>query len=81
MNLDQEKFALIEKIVSLQDAQLVLHLRQIVDEQTQSAPTHSPRKAGFAKGTFPFVADDFDDILPPGFEEYVRQPSSGSSPQ
>ena len=78
MNLDQEKFALIEKIVSLQDAQLVLHLRQIVDEQTQSAPTYSPRKAGFAKGTFPFVADDFDDILPPGFEYYMQQSSPDS---
>ena len=80
MSLNQQKFALIEKIISLQDAQLVLRLSQIIEEQPQSDPSFLPRKAGFAKGTFPFVADDFDDTIPPGFEDYV-QPSSESSPR
>jgi hypothetical protein len=29
------------------------------------------RKSGFAKGFFTYIAPDFDDSIPAGFEEYL----------
>ncbi len=80
MSIEQQKLQLIEKIASLEDARLVFHLTQLLDEQTHSVQSSKLRKAGFAKGTFPFVADDFDDVLPPGFEDYVSPSTPDPQP-
>ncbi len=37
-------------------------------------PTREPRKPGRMKGRI-WIADDFDDFIPEGFEEYVADQS------
>lgn len=78
MSVEEQKLRLIEQIVALHDAGLVYRLAQFLHEQTLATPPSGVRQAGFAKGIFPYVADDFDDTLPPGFNEYLQPPAQGS---
>ena len=75
MSVEQQKLSLIEQIAALNDAGLVYRLAQFLNEQTQAMPASGVRQAGFAKGVFPYVADDFDNTLPPGFDDYLRFPT------
>ena len=73
MTVEQQKLSLIEQIASLKDATLVYRLAQFLSEHTEVPSNLVGRQAGFAKGIFPYVADDFDDTLPPGFDDYLQK--------
>ncbi len=81
MSVEQQKLRLIEKIATLDDAYLVDRLARFLDEQTRTVQQPIVRQPGFAKGLFPYVADDFDDTLPPGFDDYLLKEPSDKQPE
>ncbi|NET56486.1 MAG: hypothetical protein F6K47_10040 [Symploca sp. SIO2E6] len=70
MNIQSLKLELIQWIVLLQDIQLLNEIQNIKEKSIQNTATIQPRKFGCGKGTFTYVADDFE-ATPPGFEEYM----------
>ena len=63
MNTEQKKIALINKIASLEDEQLLDAVKQLLEESlTSSLP-----EPGWGKGLITYVSEDFDDFIPPGF--------------
>lgn len=81
MNVEQQKLRLIEKIATLDDAYLVDRLTRFLEEQTRMGQALVVRQPGFAKGMFPYVADDFDDTFPPGFDDYLLKEPSDKQPE
>jgi hypothetical protein len=71
MSIEQQKLSLIEQIATLNDVGLIYRLAAFLESQQPTAVRASKREAGFGKGSFPFVAADFDDMLPPGFDDYL----------
>lgn len=75
MTIETQKLELINFILNLNDPRWFSSLWQFVQQKTavekssDSSPS-SPRQFGFGKGTFSYVAPDFDET-PPGFEEYM----------
>ncbi len=65
MTTEQKKIALISKIASLEDERLLESIRLLLEESLVS-PRPEP---GWGKGIFTYVSDDFDDFIPPGFNE------------
>ena len=81
MNVEQQKRSLIDKIATQTDAYLLFRLAQFLDEATRSSQSTTTRQAGFGKGTFCYVSDDFDDALPPGFDEYLLAADPDKQPR
>jgi len=67
MTIEQKKLAAIGEIVKLQDEQLLDKVCQMLEEVF---PLEAPklRKPGWGKGTFTYIAEDFDEFIPPGFD-------------
>lgn len=65
MNTEQIKIALISQIANLEDEQLLEAVRRLLEESLSK----TPREPGWGKGIFTYVSDDFDDFIPPGFNE------------
>ncbi len=76
MSLEQQKLSLIEIIASTDDEHLIIQLMEILHGKGEAASEKRTRKAGFAKGTFLNIADDFDEVIPPGFEDYMLTSST-----
>lgn len=70
MNIEALKLELIQWIVLLQEPQLLNEIQNIKEKSWEKSTAIQPRKFGCGKGTFTYVADDFEAI-PPGFEEYM----------
>ena len=70
MSIEAQKSELISKIAVLQDTFLLKQLQSVFD-QRESNQTNFKRKAGWGKGIFTNISDDFDNFIPPGFEEYL----------
>ncbi len=81
MSVEQQKLKLIEQITALDDVYLLFRLAQLLAEQKPGPSSLAIRQPGFAKGVFPFIADDFDNTLPPGFEDYLLTVTPASQPQ
>jgi hypothetical protein len=72
MTLEAQKLELIQLILQSNDSHLFHRLWQIV---TQKSNDNQPkqvttRQFGFGKGTFGYIAPDFDET-PSGFEDYM----------
>ncbi|HEV7351072.1 hypothetical protein [Telluribacter sp.] len=65
MTTEQKKIALISKIANLEDEQLLEAVGLLLEESLPKAP----REPGWGKGIFTYVSDDFDNFIPPGFDE------------
>ncbi|NES21761.1 MAG: hypothetical protein F6K41_23265 [Symploca sp. SIO3E6] len=70
MNIKSLKLELIQWILLQQDIQLLSEIHNIKEKSIQNTTTIQARQFGCGKGTFTYVADDFD-ATPPGFEEYM----------
>jgi hypothetical protein len=75
MTLEAQKLELIQLILQSNDIRLFDSLWQIVTQKSETklkpnAPVLTPRQFGFGKGTFTYVAPDFNET-PSGFEEYM----------
>lgn len=58
----------ISKITNLEDEALLKKLKQVLEEALPDKP-RKPREAGWGKGIFTYISEDFDDFIPPGFNE------------
>ena len=72
MTLEAQKIELINKITLLQDALLLAKVKQILDMSEVLNSSAKPRQAGWGKGIFTYIAEDFNDT-PEGFEAYMPQ--------
>lgn len=75
MTIEAQKLELINIILNLNDPRLFSSLWQFIQEKTDaktvSYPSSGkPRQFGFGKGTYSYVAPDFDET-PSGFEDYM----------
>jgi hypothetical protein len=75
MTLEAQKLELIQLILQTNDIRLFNSLWQIVTQKSETKKKANtteltPRQFGFGKGTFTYVASDFDET-PSGFEEYM----------
>lgn len=68
MNIEEAKREMIDRISELQDEKLVAMVKQMLEEALPPKAL-KPRKPGWGKGTFTYISDDFDDFIPPGFNE------------
>jgi hypothetical protein len=66
MNIEALKLELIQWILLLQDIQLLNAIQTIKENSGENLTAIQPRKFGYGKGIFTYVADDFD-ATPPGF--------------
>ncbi len=69
MNIEEQKLAIIAEITSIQDSVLLEKIQFMLDVNKESS--FPKRKAGFGKGVFSYISDDFDDFIPEGFQEYL----------
>lgn len=72
MTIEAQKLELINRIALLQDTLLLARVKQILDKAEMLATSPKPRQAGWGKGIFGNIADDFDET-PYGFEDYIPQ--------
>ncbi len=72
MTIEAQKLEVINKIALLQDTLLLARVKQILDKSDIQKSSSKLRQAGWGKGIFTYVADDFDDT-PEGFEDYMPQ--------
>jgi hypothetical protein len=71
MTLETQKLNVISRIALLQDVLLLTKVIQMLDNaENQKNTSVLPRQAGWGKGIFSNVADDFD-ATPEGFEDYM----------
>jgi hypothetical protein len=71
MTIETQKLDVISKIALLQDVLLLSKVKQMLDNaENQKSKSVLPRQAGWGKGIFSNIADDFD-ATPDGFEEYM----------
>lgn len=68
MDIEETKREMIHRISELQDEKLVAALKKMLEEALPPAVL-KPRKPGWGKGTFTYISDDFDNFIPPGFNE------------
>lgn len=68
MNIEKMKREIIERISEMQDQQLIEKIKRRLEEALPPKVLE-PRKPGWGKGIFTYVSDDFNDYIPPGFEE------------
>ena len=62
MNIEKTKREVIDIISELQDEKLVAAVKKMLEE---ALPLNAPksREPGWAKGTFTYISDDFDDFI------------------
>jgi len=73
MSIENYQLAIISKVATLQDITLLQQIDSLLlAKKNQQILKREP---GFAKGFFTYVAPDFDDFIPPGFEEYLAADS------
>lgn len=65
MTIEEKKSEAITKILSLEDEKLL----ETVILLLNPAPSPKLREPGWGKGIFTYVSEDFDDFVPPGFNE------------
>ena len=68
MNIEEAKRELIDMVSELQDEELVAKVKQMLEEALPLKGLKSP-EPGWAKGIITYISDDFDDFIPPGFNE------------
>ena len=64
MTTKEKKMDIIEKIIHLENEELINMVNEMLKDQ-QRQP--SPRKPGWGKGMINRISEDFDDFVPPGF--------------
>lgn len=69
MDIEEMKREIIERISELQDEKEVEIARKIIEEALRFQKEGKLPEPGWAKGIITYVSDDFDDFIPPGFEE------------
>lgn len=64
MTAKEKKMDIIEKIIHLENDELINMVNEMLKDQK-----HRPvsRKPGWAKGMINQISEDFDDFIPPGF--------------
>ena len=72
MTIETQKLEIINKITLLQDTLFLTRVKQILDKSEIRESSIKPRQAGWGKGIFTYVANDFDET-PDGFEDYMPQ--------
>jgi hypothetical protein len=72
MTIEAQKLEVINRIALLQDTLLLARVKQILDKSEIRPSLPKLRQAGWGKGIFTFIADDFNDT-PEGFEDYMPQ--------
>jgi hypothetical protein len=73
MSVENYQLAIISKVAALQDITLLQQIDNLLSANKNKQITK--REPGFAKGFFTYVAPDFDDFIPDGFEEYLPNDS------
>ena len=68
MNIEEEKREVMEMLSEVQDEKLVTAMKQMLKEALPPKERVVP-KPGWGKGIFTYVSDDFDEFIPPGFNE------------
>ena len=71
MVIDKQKLELIQQITQIQNAQLINEIAVLLRKEALKEQKTEFRRVGWGKDMFPYVSDDFDDFIPPGFEEYL----------
>ena len=79
MTLEAQKLEVINRIALLQDTLLLARVKLILDKSETNKPSSKLRQAGWGKGIFTYVADDFD-VTPEGFEDYLSITTSSLTP-
>ncbi|MDZ7897443.1 MAG: hypothetical protein U5N85_05370 [Arcicella sp.] len=73
MSIENYQLTIISKVATLQDIALLQQIDSLLlAKKNQQILKREP---GFAKGFFTYVAPDFDDFIPSGFEEYLATDS------
>ena len=77
MTIETQKLDVINKITLLQDVLLLSKVKMMLENaEKQNNSAKLPRQAGWGKGIFSNMADDFD-ATPEGFEDYMPTNSIG----
>lgn len=71
MNIEAEKLEIIQQITQIKSTQLINKIAVLLRKEALKEQKTEFRRVGRGKGIFTYVADDFDDFIPPGFEEYL----------
>ena len=74
MSIQNYQLSIISKVTTLQDIALLQQIDSLLLAKNNSQALQK-REPGFAKGFFTYVSDDFDDVIPTGFEEYLASDS------
>jgi hypothetical protein len=69
MDIASEKLDIISEITKLDDVNLLKDIHKML--RNSKTPNKSFRRVGVAKDFVSYISDDFDDFIPPGFEEYM----------
>ena len=80
MDIEEMKREIIERISELQDEKEVEIAKKIIEEALRLQKKGKLPEPGWAKGIITYVSDDFDDFIPPGFEEseiFLKAPQFG----
>ena len=65
MTIEEKKIEIISKVVDLDDDKLIDAVNALLkDRHEQPSP-----KAGWGKKMINHIASDFDDFIPPGFDQ------------
>ena len=71
MTIETQKLDVINKITLLQDVLLLSKVKMMLENaEKQKSEAKLPRQAGWGKGIFSNMPDDFD-VTPEGFEDYM----------
>lgn len=70
MNTKELKYELINKIMNLNDTQILSEIDKILNTKDTSLPKKQERVAGCGKGIFTYISDDFNEPLD-DFKEYM----------
>ncbi|MEG4492985.1 hypothetical protein [Microcoleus sp. D3_18_C4] len=68
MSIQVLKLELILWILLLKDTQILNEIQKLKEKSPEKTDVLKPRRFGFGKGIFTYVADDFDETRP-GFYE------------
>jgi hypothetical protein len=68
MDIEETKREVIDMIAELQDEKVMAAVKKMIKEALPPK-VQKPRKPGWGKGTFTYIADDFNEFIPPGFNE------------
>lgn len=71
MNIETEKLEIIQQITQINNTQLINKIAILLKKEALKEQRAEFRRVGWGKNIFTYVSDDFDDFIPPGFEEYL----------